>query len=55
MKKLKFIFFFKLDISSSYAKSHTNVKILGETNFPPREFPQVGQKQNTEKERREKD
>ena len=43
----RFVF---LHISSIYAK------ILGETNFQPRDFPEVGQRQKTEKkEEREKD
>ena len=38
-----------MHISSSYAK------ILGETNFQPREIPEVGQKPKTEKKEREKE
>ena len=36
-----------MHISSSYAK------ILGETTFRTREFPKVGEKQKTERERKE--
>ena len=46
-KKIKITYFFLL-ISSSYAK------ILGETNFQPREFPRSGSKASDGKEEKKK-